>query len=65
MVQRNNSTIGQKVMELHNSKGFILREEFSLIALPTNDNKSPKNEHFKRIITGIIILGSLLFLAYL
>lgn len=65
MVQRNNSMIGQKVMESHNSKGFILREESSLTALPTNDNKSPKNERFKRIIIGIIILGTLLFLAYL
>lgn len=65
MVRRNNSMIGQKVMELHNSKGFILREESSLTALPTNDNKSPNNERVKRILTGVIILGSLLFLFYL
>lgn len=65
MVYRNNRTIGQEVMEQHSSKGFILREGSPLTSLPTNDNKSPKNERIKRLITGMIILGSLLFLALL
>jgi hypothetical protein len=65
MISQNNSITGQHVMEQHNSKGFILREGSSLTSLPTNDNKSPKNERIKRLILGSIILGSLLFLALL
>ncbi|MBN9343382.1 MAG: hypothetical protein J0H87_03235 [Holosporales bacterium] len=52
-------------MEPHNSRGFILREGSSLTSLPTNDNKSPKSDRIKQIICGIVILGSILFLAFL
>lgn len=65
MVHRNNSIIGQEFMEPHNSRGFILREGSSLTSLPTNDNKSPKSDRIKQIICGVIILGSILFLALL
>ncbi|OJX14008.1 MAG: hypothetical protein BGO77_01430 [Caedibacter sp. 37-49] len=61
----NNKFTGQEVMEQHNSKAFILRDNVSLESLPTNDNKSPKNERIKRIIIGMIILATLVFLALL
>ncbi len=61
----NNKFTGQEVMEQHNSKAFIVRENASLGSLPTNDNKSPKNERIKRLIIGVVILASLVFLALL
>ncbi|MBN9412717.1 MAG: hypothetical protein J0H12_02165 [Candidatus Paracaedimonas acanthamoebae] len=65
MVNQNNSIAGQDVMEQHSSKGFILRDGSSLLSLPTNDNKSPQGARIKKVMWWSLILGSILFLAFL
>ena len=65
MGRGNNKMTDQDIMEQHNSKAFILRDNISLEYPPMNDNKSPKSDAMKRIGISAIILASLIFLALL